>query len=328
MANLTGLAAAAEAKQPSATIPEGQSPRHRLTVYVSNEAHHSLAKAAGILGFDRGAVRHIAADASGRMQVAALAAAVTADRAAGRLPCCVAATAGTTNTGAVDPLSEIADFCDREEVWLHIDGAYGAAAALTPAGRSELRGMDRADSITLDPHKWFYAPFEAGVFLTRHIDCVERALATGVAGQYMQDVPVDETNFHDRGAELTRGNRALPIWMLLRSVGVDAIAAAIRNDLDLTRLAADRIAEDPRLCIVTPPRLSIFTFGAVARQGPQGVSDDDATKRLLQAIHDDGYCMRSSTRVDEHFVIRFCVANHRTTRAEIEASVTRIRELA
>jgi glutamate/tyrosine decarboxylase-like PLP-dependent enzyme len=307
MANLGALAAArARAGQPADGV-----------VYTSSEAHYSVMKAARVLGFAERGVRALPADAAQRLPPAAVAAALDADRAAGRAPVCVCATAGTTSTGAIDPLEEIAQVCRARGVWLHVDAAYGGAAALLEDGRELLAGLERADSITLDPHKWLYAPFESGCLLTRHSDALRQAFAADA--QYLQDVPRDEVNFFERGPELSRGNRALPLWLLLRSVGLDAIAAAIADDQRRCRLARDLLAADPRIQIVTEPSLSVFTFA------PQ--DGDDAGRALVERILADGHAMLSSTRVGGRLALRFCVANHRTTDDDIHSTITRIRAL-
>lgn len=289
----------------------------RSTVYTSSEAHYSVAKAARILGIPEANVRSLAVDNQQRLQPQSVADAIERDRRSGFLPMALCVTAGTTNTGAVDPLGKHADLCERERLWLHVDAAYGAAMALVPEGADALAGLDRADSITLDPHKWFYSPFECGCLLTRRID--ELTTAFQGDGTYMRDVPRDEVNFFTRGPELSRGNRALKLWMLLRSVGVDAVATAVAEDIRLCRLACELLEEDPRIHIVTRPQMSVFTF---AVEG-----DDEAGQSLMDAILTDGYLMLSSSLVANCFVLRFCVANHRTTEEDIRTSVTRIRSL-
>ena len=303
MANLGGLAAGVHGRD-----------RGRAVVYTSSESHYSVAKAARVLGAP---VRAVAAGADQRLDLAALAAAVAADRAQGLEPAVVAATAGTTSTGAIDPLPDLADFCAAHRLWLHVDAAYGGALGLLPAYRALLAGWERADSVAFDPHKWFYAPFECGCLLTRHVDVLEAAF--GGDGHYMQDVPRDEVNFFTRGPELSRGNRALKLWMLLRSAGVDAIAAHVQGDIDHCRLAHALLLDEPRVEIVTPPQLAIFSFAL--RDG------EAAGRAFVDAVMRDGFLMLSSTRVGGRFAVRFCVCNHRTTEDDVRAAVARMREL-
>lgn len=303
MANLGGIAAGL-----------GDADRQKAVLYVGEEGHYSLAKAGKLLGLPAANIRRIASDAEQRLDVAALAAAIRADRERGLAPAVVAATAGTTNTGSIDPLPAIADLCRREGIWLHVDAAYGAAAALVPEGRAALAGWENADSVTLDPHKWFYVPFECGGLLVRDRDRL--AAAFGGDADYMQDVPREEVNFFTLGPELSRSARALKLWFLLRTAGLEAIAAHVQKDLDNCRLAHDLLAADPRLEILTPPRLSIFSFAV--RSG------DAAGRRLVDRLMSDGYLMLSSTRVRGRFAVRFCAVNHRTTADDVRESVVRI----
>ncbi len=306
VANMSALAAA----RAHAGAPE------RGAVFTSEAAHYSFAKGARVIGLPEAAIRAVPTDARGRMRVDALRGALQAAVDGGEVPFCVCATAGTTSIGSIDPLTEIADLCAEFGVWLHVDGAYGAAVALLPEEREALAGIERADSLTLDPHKWLYAPFECGCLLTAHTGSLRRAFTADA--DYLQDVPRDEVNFFERGPELSRGNRALPLWMLLRSVGLERIRVAIRSDLRLCRLARDLIAADPRLEIVTEPQLSIFSF---AVRG-----DEDASQRLVEILLQDGRVMLSSARVDGRFVLRFCVVNHRTSEDDIRAAVAVIRD--
>ncbi len=285
------------------------------TIYTSEEAHYSVAKAARVLGLPH--VCALPADDAQRLSPERVARAIRADRAAGRRPIGVVATAGTTSTGAIDPLPALSALCAAEGLWLHVDAAYGGALALLDDGRGQLEGLDRADSITLDPHKWMYAPFESGCLLTRHVDALATAFSADAG--YLQDVPRDEVNFFERGPELSRGCRALKLWLLLRAVGVDAIAAAIGDDVRRCRLARDLIAQDPRLAIVTEPSLSVFSFAVRAGEA--------ASKDLLERVLADGFLMLSSSVVRGRYALRFCVLNHRTTDDDVRAAVARIRAL-
>lgn len=309
LANLSALAAA-RTRVPPVDLD-------RSVIYVSEETHYSMGKAARILGITDDRVRALPVDDQQRMNVAAAADAIAADRAAGLVPMLLCGTFGTTTTGAIDPLPELAELCRRESLWFHIDGAYGAAVALLPEWKDRTAVLGEADSITLDPHKWLYSPFECGCFLTRHLDALERAFAA--QGEYMQDIPTDEINFFQRGPELTRGNRALKLWMLMRSVGVNAMADAIRKDLDLCKLARNLLDADGRIRIVSEPQLSVVCF---AIDG-----GEPATQKLMHDILKDGFLMLSSSRVRGEYVLRFCVLNHRTTEKDIRDSVARIRAL-
>lgn len=307
MANLGALAAA----RTRAARLEG------ARVYVGEEAHFSLAKAARVLGLPRAAVRRVRVDDHLRMDPDALADAVRTDRDAGLQPLAVCATAGTTSTGALDPLDALADLCAEESLWLHVDAAYGGLLALLPEHRSSLRGLERADSVTLDPHKGLFAPFSCGCLLVRDLDALRRAFAAD--GAYMQDVPRELANFFERGPELSRPARALPLWMLLRSVGLEAILESLRENLRLCRLAHDLLAADPRVRILTEPSVTVFTF--TPRSG------ESAGRALVERLLEDGHTMLSSTRVRSEFALRLCVLNHRTTESDVRSAVERIQTL-
>lgn len=289
----------------------------KARVYMSEEAHYSMDKAARILGFPPENIVQIPVDAEQRMRTDKLSEQIRLDSAAGLKPLFLCATAGTTSTGAIDPLDACAQICEEHDLWYHIDGAYGAALAILPEEKELSSQLACADSITLDPHKWLYSPFECGCLLTRRPEALREAFSG--MGHYMQDIPKNEINFFLLGPELTRGNRALKLWILLRSVGIDAIAEAMREDRRRCILAHDLLAKDSRIEIVTPPQLSVFSFR---------LNEGEAKgKQLFDKIMADGHLMLSSSRVQGEFVLRFCVVNHRTTDDDINSSVAKIREL-
>ena len=316
-ANLIGLATARE--------KFGRETLSRGTLYVSAEGHASMTKAASVLGFPSDAIRMIETDDQFRMRTSVLTEQIAEDRAAGFVPFFVSANAGTTNTGAIDPLSELADLCDRENLWFHVDGAYGGFAAIDAGCREQLTGMERADSLTLDPHKWLYCPMGVGCILVRDTELLESAFSAD--GNYLKDIPADEVNFFDRGPELSRPARVLSVWTLIRSTGRDALAEQIREDIRLAHLAAGLLAEDERF-EVQEPGLSIVTFRHIARSGEseaqRGARDDD----LMNATLADGDLMLSTTFLHGKNTLRLVVMNHRITDADIIRSVKRIRELA
>ncbi len=318
LANLTGLAAARERYGPTGL--------ERGVLYVSDQGHHSFAKAARVLGFRDESLRVIESDHEFRLDCRQLHDQIRADRHAGRLPMLVCANAGTTNTGAVDPLDEIADLCAGENLWLHVDGAYGGFAALSEHGRGLLRGMDRADSLTLDPHKWLYVPMGVGCALCRHRELLERAFRSDA--HYLQDVPRHEVNFFDRGPELSRPARALSVWMLIRSVGLDRLCREVEHDLELARLAETLIAEDPDLEVVVPTSLSIVVFRHRLRFGETEQQRSARDRLLVEAILEDGTLMLSSTDLGGRTALRLVVMNHRTTESEVRRSVAAIRRIA
>lgn len=317
MANLAGLAAA-RARTGCAALERG-------TIYVSSEGHASVEKAAAIAGFPPDSIQTVAVDAQFRMKLDELEGRIAADKARGRLPFFVSANAGTTNSGAIDPLPEIADLCAKHELWFHVDGAYGGFAALTDEGRELLRGMAQADSLTLDPHKWLYCPMGVGCVLVREPEFLRRAFSTH--GSYLQDLPADEVNFLDFGPELSRPARVLSVWMVIRSIGRVGLAYQIREDLRLARLAADLLKEDARL-EVHDPALSIVTFRHQARPGESEADRAGRDTALMESTLDAGELMLSTTVLGGRNTLRLAVMNHRTTEADVRRSVRCIRRHA
>jgi glutamate/tyrosine decarboxylase-like PLP-dependent enzyme len=316
MANLVGLA--------TARARSGRDALDRGVIYVSREGHGSLNKAANILGFPPEAIREINVDHHFRMRPDELEAAIQTDRTRGRLPLVVAANAGTTNSGAIDPLPQLADLCAEHDIWFHIDAAYGGFAAITPQARHLFQGMTRADSLTLDPHKWLYCPMGIGCALVRDPALLKQAFST--QGSYLKDLPSNEVNFLDRGPELSRPARALAVWMVIRSVGRAALASQIGNDLRLARLAAELLRQDSRLEVLEPS-LSVVVF----RQRPQaGESESNRSQRdadLMESTLASGELMLSTTVLNGQSTLRLVVMNHRTTADDIRRSVAQIRKL-
>jgi aromatic-L-amino-acid/L-tryptophan decarboxylase len=317
MANLTALAVALEER---AGIE-----RPRAVVYVSDETHSSVERALRVTGVRH--VRVLPADRDQRLGPRALATAVAADRAAGRLPACVVATAGTTGTGAVDPLEELRAVCDEQGLWLHVDGAYGAAAMLSPRGRARLRGLELADSVTLDPHKWLFQPLEAGCLLVRDGAALDRTFST--APPYLRDAAAAgaEVNFCDRGIQLTRQFRALKLWMSLKVYGAEAFRAAVEHGLALAEHAERRLARHRAFQVMTPARLGIVTFRA-RRAGASPAELDAVNARLPAAALADGFAFLSSHRVHGATALRLCTINPRTTREDVDRTIDRLADLA
>ena len=317
MANLIGLAAA-RAEHDSELLRDG-------VIYVSDEGHASVTKAASLLGFTSDSIRIIGVDGDFRMDCDELRRNIVEDRSAGKRPFVVVANAGTTNTGAIDPLTEIADICRQTGLWFHVDAAYGGFAAISSNGNQLLAGMDRANSVTLDPHKWLYCPIGTGCILIREQATLNRAFATD--GHYLKDIPLDEVNFFDRGPELSRPARVLAVWMVLRSHGVDELAHQINEDLRLAQLAATLLKEDNRFEVLEP-QLSIVAF----RHRPvESESEMDRAARdsaLVEATLADGELMISSTLLNGVNTLRLVVMNHRTGEDDIIRSVKRIRHFA
>ena len=289
VASLVGLAAARTARGPG-------------VVYVSPEGHGSVARAARLLGLQTRVLPALTADA--------VRAAAKEDDAA----MCVAATAGTTSTGAVDPLEELAEL----DLWLHVDGAYGAPAVLTERGRAALAGLERADSLVLDPHKWLFQPYEIGCVLVREPELLERTFA--LSGVYLRDTMGGEVNFRDRSVQLTRGGRALKLWLSIRVFGLSAFRDAIDHGIALAEHAEALLRERPGWEVVSPAQLAVVCF---RRDG-----DDELQTRLAAAMVADGFAAPSTTEVDGRVALRLCTINPRTTFNDIEETIWRLDALS
>jgi aromatic-L-amino-acid/L-tryptophan decarboxylase len=321
-ANLTALVAARELL----SFEE----RSRAVLYVTEQRHWSVDRAARIMGLHPQQVRPIPADESYRLHPGALADAVRRDRAAGLRPWVVAANAGATNTGTVDPLGALADFCEQERLWLHVDAAYGWAAALTPHGQQALDGIGRANSLTLDPHKWFAQTFEAGCVLVREGHLLTRAFS--LRPEYMQDVEPadDEVNFADRGIALTRRFRALKIWLSVQVLGLGWFRSLAERCCLLADLGQRLLEEAGCFEVLSPRQLSIVCF----RYTGAGRDSDDREDRLnalnlelVDALRATGRAFLSSTRLGGRVALRFCFVNWRTTTADVEEVVSLLQSL-
>ena len=315
-----------------ATFSATVAARHRLgerfadgTIYTSTQAHHSVARAAILAGFPAAQVRAIEVDDEQRVRVDRVADAIVADRAAGLRPCLLVASAGTTNTGAVDDLEGLADLAGREGVWLHVDAAYGGSFALTQRGRATLRGIGRADSITLDPHKGFFLPYGTGALLVRDPAALRRAHS--VHADYlppMQEDP-DFVDFCELSPELSRDFRGLRLWLPLKLIGADAFAAALDEKLDLAQHAAEVLRGMAEVELLAAPQLSLLAFRHVpARLCGDAGAVDEHNERLLAAINRRGRVYLTSTRLAGRFVLRICVLSFRTHRERIDAGLADI----
>jgi aromatic-L-amino-acid/L-tryptophan decarboxylase len=318
-ANMTALACAREAL----AGPMNE----RLVVYLSDQAHSSLARAARLLGFRPDQVRVLPTDPSTfALRAATVAAAIAADRAAGRTPLFVSASAGSTNTGAIDPFEELASLCREEGLWLHADAAYGGFAALTERGKAQLPGMELADSITLDPHKWLYQSYECGCLLVRNGRALQAAFE--ITPDYLRDAEANgaEVNFADLGLQLTRAARAFKLWFSLRYFGLDAFRRAIDRSLDLAALAARLVEETDDLELMAPPSLGIVCF----RRRLPGEADrgavDRANAELVAELERQGFALVSSTRLNGRYAIRICVLNHSSRAEHVERTVRYLAE--
>jgi len=290
----------------------------RLMVYVSDQSHSSLARAARVLGFLPDQVRVVPTDPSLRLRPEALASVMEADLRAGRTPLFVAASAGATNAGTVDELPALAELCHERGVWLHADAAYGGFAVLTERGREQLTGLELADSITLDPHKWLYQPYECGCLLVR--DGRAQRAAFEVTPDYLSHAKAaeGEVDFADLGLQLSRASRALKVWVSLQYFGLDAFRGAIDRSLDRAELARRRIEESDTLELAAPPSLGIV---CLRRRFADAEDEEELERRnaaLVDALERSGLGLVSGTRLHGTFVIRLCVLNHTTDEDTVE----------
>ncbi len=308
-ANLTALACAREAMTGAM--------RDDLIIYAGDQAHSSIARAARALGFRPTQLRVLPSDEGFRLRPDALRGAIAADRDAGLTPLAACASAGSTNTGAVDPLPELASICEQERVWLHVDGAYGGFAALTERGSRQLAGIEQADSVTLDPHKWLYQPFECGCLLVREGRLLDDAFR--VSPHYLKDTEAvrGEVDFADRGLQLSRMARSLKVWMSVSAFGVDAFREAIDRSLDLAALAQHLIEESGELELLSPARLGIVCFRRRFGGDRSEAEMEELNRRLVAALDASGYGMVSSTRLRGSYAIRLCVLNHTSGESDV-----------
>ena len=305
LANLTAFAAA------RASLGQG-------VAYLTDQTHSSLARDLRALGFASSEIRILTSDDSLRMPLAELAAQIAADRAAGRQPMMVVASAGTTNTGAVDPLPELARLCRAEAMWFHIDGAYGAPAALCDQGRAALAGMAEADSLVLDPHKWLFQPYDVGCTLVRRPGALERAFSMNP--EYLKDVmgAAGEVHFGNRSLELTRRSRAVKLWLSFRTYGAGRMRTAVARGMALAETAEAILRRSPQVWeIVTPAQLGIVTFAL--RHGDAATHAERA-----KALSDSGYAVVTSTTLKGRSVLRLCTINPLTTEDDLEETIRRL----
>jgi glutamate/tyrosine decarboxylase-like PLP-dependent enzyme len=300
----------------------------RAVLYTSTQAHSSVTRAAWIAGVPRKQVRAIPVDSGYRMVPPALDSAIREDRAAGLLPFCVVASAGTTNTGSVDPLHPIADICQKENLWLHVDAAYGGFAALTDRGRVLLDGIERADTVSLDPHKWLFVPFECGGLLAR--DPGRLSDAFRIWPEYLRDVESEgvEVNFADYGEQLTRYARAFKVWLPIQYFGLGAIRSAIDTGINLAGHAEKLLRQEPDVEILSPAQLGIICFRVHPRGMDEPAALDRLNERINQEVNQLGRHFISSTRLNGRFSLRICILGFRTRQADVEELIESIRNIA
>jgi aromatic-L-amino-acid decarboxylase len=334
MASLTGLAAARQwvaetdgwnVRNDGVRPPDGR----RLLVYASQEAHSSIRKSIELLGIGSGSIRKIPVDRDYRLDVQALREQVEADLNAGHRPFCVVGSAGTVNTGMIDPLNEIAELCQRYRLWFHVDGAYGAVAASHPDRARAFAGLSRADSLTLDPHKWLSVPIECGCALVRDGELLRRTFAYVPPYLHTEDgVGVGGPDFAQYGFQQTRGFRALKLWMVLRQLGRHGLVELIGRHLALASELTSMVDAAPELQRVAPTCLSVVAFRYVP---PAGRFDDEwlsALNRQIEArVQTDGRVFITSTHLREGLVLRACILNYDTGPDDLRELVAVVREI-
>jgi len=318
LANIAAFMAARRAKG-GAELRSGGVGGTRLIAYASTEVHTWIEKAADISGLGTDAVRSIATDAAGRIDTRALRAALETDRAAGRRPFLLVGSAGTVSTGVVDPLDELAAIAREYDLWFHVDGAYGAFAALVPEEAEQFRGLEQADSIAIDPHKWLYAPLEAGCVLVRERDALTDTFSyTPPYYRFTGEEEDPRTNFYELGLQNSRGFRALKVWLALRQVGRAGYARMIGDDCRLAAALLEAVRAHPDLEAGTR-HLSIATFRYLPRAATTEDQRDTFNEQLLARLKSSGELYVSNAIVDGRFYLRACIVNFRTRLEDVLA---------
>ena len=329
MANFVGLAVARNAGAGFEIRARGlQTPgTPRLVVYASSETHSSVRKAVQLLGLGDESLRLIPVSSQYTIELPALREAIAADRAAGKRPICVVGNAGTVNTGATDDLPGLAAVCREHHLWLHVDGAFGALAALSPELRPALAGIERADSVAFDLHKWMYLPYEVGCTLVRD-QVAHRATFTATPSYLAaldRGISAGGFPFAERGVQLSRGFRALKVWMSLKAHGVRAFARLIEQNVAQARYLADLVTAHPRLELLAPVPLNVVCFRYVA-SGLDATRLDALNRELLMQVQESGVAVPSHTLLGGRFALRVAVTNHRSRREDFDVLVRSVVE--
>ncbi|MFP3887160.1 aminotransferase class I/II-fold pyridoxal phosphate-dependent enzyme [Priestia filamentosa] len=321
MANLTALTVARQVKL--------NNDIENAVVYFSNQTHFSVDRALKVLGFKHHQICRIETDEHLRISISALKKQIKEDRTKEKKPFCVIANAGTTNCGAVDSLNELADLCNDEDVWLHADGAYGAPAILSEKGSALLLGIHRVDSLTLDPHKWLFQPYDVGCVLIRNSEYLSKTFR--MIPEYIKDSETnieEEINFGECGIELSRRFRALKVWLSFKVFGVEAFRQAINHGIMLAEQVEAFLGKAKDWEVVTPAQLGIVTFRYIPCELASTDTINEINKKLVGEITRRGFAMLSTTELKEKVVIRLCSINPRMTTEEMLQIIMKIKALA
>ncbi|MBC7870625.1 MAG: aminotransferase class V-fold PLP-dependent enzyme [Chitinophagaceae bacterium] len=314
VANLIGLAVMRHVKITEVRRLGMAAESQEVVIYTSAQGHSCIQKAVELLGFGSESLRHIPVDADFRMDMNALREQIKLDRAQNKRPICVVASAGTVNTGAIDPLDEIAALCREENLWFHIDGAYGAVGILSDQANMLYSGIEQADSLALDPHKWLYVPVECGCALVRDAQAMRDAFS--LLPPYLRDDRALPW-FAEFGIQQTRGFKALKLWLVMQQIGVDGYRKSISRDIELARALRERIRNRADFMLVSDGPLSITCF----RYTPPHVPEeklDDLNRQLLALVQQEGHVFITGTILNERQVIRACIVNFRTQESDLD----------
>jgi len=328
IANQVGLAVARNAKAPFDVREKGLSGGPRLMFYTSSESHNSVQRAVELLGLGAESLAAIPVRDDFTIDVVALETRIAEDREAGRVPCCVSANAGTVNTGAIDPLAALADLCEREDLWLHVDGAFGALGVLDAETRPKLAGLERADSIAFDLHKWMYLPYDVACTLVRSREAHTATFAAHA--DYLAHteggISTGPLIWADYAPQLSRAFRALKVWMNLKAYGLDRFAAAITRNIGQARYLAGLVEKAPDLELLAPVPLNVVNFRYLDRTLPPEALDD-LNARILAELQERGIAAPSSTIINGRLALRVANVNHRSRQDDFDALVDAVVDL-
>ena len=301
----------------------------KAVIYISDQAHSSNVKAIRVLGFKKEQVRIIPTDLEFKMAINKLKNAIAKDKLEGLTPFCIIATAGTTNTGTVDPLNEISAICKKENIWFHIDGAYGAAAILSKQGKKILSGIEKADSLTIDPHKWMFQPYEMGCLLVRNHKWLSRTFSE--KPEYLRDIEgnASEINFYDHGIQLTRRFRALKLYMSVKTFGLSAFRKAIDYNIALAEKVETELRESSNWEVISPATLAVINFRYHPINSKLSENElDQLNQKISEEIVKSKEALLVTTILQSQVVLRMCLINPRTTFDDIKDTLNKCETLA